>query len=213
MVRLEHVVARNVIALRQQIGATQAELAAKMRASGFTWQTNRVAQIETLRRPVSLLEVVGLARVFGVPVTQLLDGDDQIDLPSGGAMPLGGVRDALAGVLFAEVRDATPDELREHQAAAEELRKMAKQLDVPSNVLDGLAYRCFGQSFRAEREKRLGVVAGMSARSAQTKRGHVSRRLLAELQEWLGDPDQRARIIGEYEREVADALANIEGDD
>lgn len=184
--RLEHVIARNVSELRADRGATQPDLAARMHASGFAWSTNRVTQIETLRRPVSLLEVVGLAHVFFVPVSRLLAGDDEITLPSGDTMPLAVVRDALAGVDRGEIRELTAEESAQWQASGDDLRKMAAKLGVSPSDFETLAYRVFKQSFRAEREARLGDVSGLSKRSAQTKRGHVSRNLLAEIREHLG---------------------------
>lgn len=186
MARLEHVIARNVAELREEHGATQSELAAKMRANGFNWQTNRVAQLETLRRPVSLLEVVGLSYVFGVDVGRLLAGGEDVDLPDGSTLPLERVRNALAGKGPAfTIREATPEELQEHKTSVDDLRKIAKRLSVPPNVVDAAAYRVFGQSLRAEREQRLGDVSGLSAGAAQTKRGHVTRGLVAALDEWL----------------------------
>lgn len=198
--RLEHVIARNVAELRTEHQATQPDLAEKMHAGGFGWSTNRVAQIETLRRPVSLLEVVGLARVFFVPVSRLLAGDDEITLPSGGTMPLAVVRDALAGVARVEVRDVTPEESAAYRADGEDVRKMAAKLGLKHpSVLETLAYRVFGQSFRAEREARLGDVSGLSKRSAQTKRGHVSRALLAAVDDYLGEGQHRLDRLKELD--------------
>jgi len=166
-----------------------------MRANGFTWSTNRVAQIETLHRPVSLLEVVGLSAVFFVPVSRLLEGDDEIDLPSGDTWPLSFVRDALAGPVNGvgpvEIHDATKEELEDYRVSSEDLRKMAGKLGVRWQDLDALAYRVFGQSFHAEREARTGDVLGLTKRSAQTKRGHVSRALLADVEKYLGEGPER----------------------
>ena len=193
--RLEHVIARNIALLRTEHSATQPDLAGKMQANGFTWSTNRVAQIETLHRPVSLLEVVGLAAVFRVPVSRLLAGDDEINLPSGATWPLSVVRDALKGPVDGmgpvEIHDATKEELEDLRSSGEDLRKMAGKLGVRWQDLDALAYRVFGQSFHAEREARTGDVSGLSKRSAQTKRGHVSRALLAAVNDYLGEGQQR----------------------
>lgn len=199
MTKLEHVIARNIAELREEKGATQADLAAKMRANGFAWQTNRAAQIETLRRPVSLLEVVGLARVFFVPVGRLLEGSDEVDMPDGSAMPLAEVRDALAGKGAVTVRDATPDEVAEHHDAAEDLAKLAKRVGVTPHVLDALAYRVFGQSLRAEREQRVGDVSDLPKRSAQTKRGHATRQILTLIEDYLG---QDRAVVAEIEEKV-----------
>lgn len=182
--RLEHVIARNVAHMRAEKGRTQAELATKMRANGFAWGTNRVTQIETLHRPVSLLEVVGLSRVFSVSVTDLLAGDDDVDMPDGSTMPLQRVRDALTGVSRATVRDVTDEEHEEYRLQSEDLRKVAARVHMAPEDLDAASYRIWGQSFWAERASREGDTSGMKKRSAQTKRGHVTRQLMTEVLEW-----------------------------
>ena len=195
--RLEHVMARNVAELRTEHGWTQAELAREMHDWGFTWATNRVAQLETLRRPVSLLEVIGLAMVFDLPVERLLAGDDKIALPDGREFFLAWVRKALT-----EGRPKTSYSIfsAQHHLAVEadyqELRKMASKLGLSTpEDLDALARTLFGQAFHTEREARLGDITGLSKRSAQTKRGHVSRELLAAVKEYLGDDAHRAETL------------------
>jgi hypothetical protein len=204
--RLEHVIARNVIELRAErrpawlpnsapgAGSTQTDLAEAMRRVGFRWQANRVAQIETLRRPVALLEVVGLSRAFGVPVSRLLSGEDEIDLPTGITVPLAAIRAALAG----EPVSSDDWQVAERRnAARDELRKVAKRLDLDWQDLSILSMAMWRRSFFAERESRLGDVSGMSKRSAQTKRGHVTRALLADIADFLGDDQQRMDILNE----------------
>lgn len=194
--RLEHVIARTVAEMRTDRGWTQAQLAFEMRARGFMWATNRVAQLETLRRPVSLLEVIALAMVFNVPVKRLLDGDDWIALPDGGQVSLFVLREALTGdvppLTRSVMSDASARDQEDHLVDFEDLRKMAAKLglDVPSD-LEAFAYRIFGLGFQNERARRLGDVSGLSKRSAQTKRGHVSRALLAEIADYLGEGQQR----------------------
>jgi transcriptional regulator with XRE-family HTH domain len=184
--RIEHVIARNVAELRAQQDATQHDLAERMRVAGFGWQSNRVAQIETLRRPVSLLEVVGLSRVFGVTVARLLAGDDEIELPSGKTMPLLAVRDALLTEPEA-LPDLTPDESERRSAGHDDLRKLAKSLDLDVNDLQVLSYRMWGWGFWYERARRLGDVSGLNKRSAQTKRGHITRQIIKDARMWLDE--------------------------
>lgn len=193
--RLEHVIARNLAELRAERSSTQTDVAEAMRRVGFRWQVNRVAQIETLRRPVALLEVVGLSRAFGVPVSRLLSGEDEIDLPTGTTVPLAAIRAALAG------EPVSPDEWQvaeRRNAARDELRKVAKRLDLDWKDLSALSFTMWGgRSFFAERESRLGDVSGLSKRSAQTKRGHVTRALLADIADFLGEGQQRMDILDE----------------
>lgn len=195
--RLEHVIARKVAELRTEHGWTQADLAREMRDWGFTWATNRVAQLETLRRPVSLLEVIGLAMVFDLPVEQLLAGDDKIALPDGREFPLAWLRKA---VIEGQPKTRFPIFSAQHymdgQADYQDLRKMAAKLGLSApEDLDALSRTVFGQPFHNEREARLGDITGLSKRSAQTKRGHVSRELLAAVKEYLGDDAHRTETL------------------
>ena len=194
--RLEHVIARNVTELRSEREWTQPELAGRMRWQGFQWQSNRVAQIETLRRPVSLLEVVGLSRVFVVSASRLLAGDDEINLPSGAAISLVEVRAALEGVpvtiSMAELNDLiVRGDAADDATARGDLRKVAKGLGLDERELQQLSWRMWGAPFHFEREKRLGSIEGLSKRSAQTKRGHVTRALIAEVEKYLGEGQER----------------------
>jgi transcriptional regulator with XRE-family HTH domain len=192
--RLEHVIARNVAERRTDRGWTQADLAREMHTWGFTWATNRVAQVETLRRPVSLLEVIGLAMVFDLPVQRLLDGDDQIALPDGREFPLAWLRKAvIEGQPKTRFSIFSPQYHLAVEAEYQDLRRMATKLGLSApEDLDALARTLFGQAFHSEREARLGDVSGLSKRSAQTKRGHVSRALLAEVDEYLGEGPERS---------------------
>jgi transcriptional regulator with XRE-family HTH domain len=198
--RLEHVIARNVAELRADRGMTQADLAKEMRHRGFTWSPNRAAQIETLYRTVSLLEVIGLTWVFRVQVKRLLAGNDEITLPDGSELPLAFLRDeALAGRTPTwESRRPTKQDYDEDRLHLEELRKLAAKVGLKAPVdLERIAHQVFGQGFVFEREDRLGDVKGLSKRSAQTKRGHVSRALLAELDDYLGEGEDRAAKLDE----------------
>lgn len=95
--RLEHVIARNMAEMRLERGWTQADLARRVSAFGLRWTPNRVTQLETLRRPVSLFEITALAWTFAVPLPRLLGGDDLVKLPAGGTVPLSRFRAAFAG--------------------------------------------------------------------------------------------------------------------
>jgi transcriptional regulator with XRE-family HTH domain len=196
--RLEHVIARNVAELRAEKDATQHDLAEMMRAHGFRWQSNRVAQIETLHRPVSLLEVVGLSRVFAVSVSRLLAGDDEIDLPSGTTMTLEAVRDGLSdqgrvGIFVrGEQRGVRTGESEREAAGRNDLRRLSASQNLDVDDFKALCHQLWGRSFWLERERRLGDVAGLSRRSAQTKRGHVTRAMLADISHYLGE-DQTSK--------------------
>ena len=135
--------------------------------------------------------------MFGVTVSMLLAGDDEIDLPSGITMPLADVRGALLTDHEAELVSAVREMAGRHATARDELRKVAKGLDLDVNDLEALAYRLWGRSFLYERERRLGGISGLSKRSAQTKRGHVTRALLADVKAYLGQGQQRVDRLNE----------------
>lgn len=205
--RLEHVIARNITELRDENGWTQAQLAEEMRSRGFTWATNRAAQIETLRRPVSLLEFVFLSLVFQVPVERLLrpadgregDSREMVTLPDGSTCRLVFLKQVLSG-------DTEPDHRQLLSAVArnptdsDDLRKMAAKLGLNHVELASVAQHIFRRSFQDERDTRLGDVSDLTKRSAQTKRGHVSRAMLAEIADYLGEGQQRADRLDEIRR-------------
>lgn len=185
MTKLESVIAVNVIDLREKAGKSQADLAAAMTSLGFAWSTNRVSQVETLRRPVSLIEAVGLAQVFGVRLSRLVAGSGRVGLPDG-SMPLKHVREAVSGEdpgVWIAAKDQ--HELAAAHTNLDELRKLAAKLGISQKELDEQSRDLFGQPFWDERDERTGDTTGMSPRSAQTKRGHASRAMLAEIREHL----------------------------
>lgn len=180
-VKLEHVIARNLAELRTEVRMTQSEVAQRMRSAGLgNWQQNRVTQIETLRRPVTFLEVLVLALVFEVPLARFFCGEDDVELPDGHAVPLQVLRQIAEGTVPERawpVREAAP--------ATDELRRIAQRLEIPVGALDWLAAQIYGAAFIEEREKRLGDTSGLSQRSAQTKRGNVTRGLVAEMKGYI----------------------------
>src|SRR5450759_1906816 len=138
-----------------------------------------------------MLEAIGLAMVFALTVEQLLAGDDKIALPAARYFTLVFLPEALANGQ-PKTRFFTAQDYLEGEADYQELRKMATKLGLSSpEDLDALARTLFGQAFHTEREARLGDVSGLSKRSAQTKRGHVSRALLADVEKYLGEGQER----------------------
>jgi transcriptional regulator with XRE-family HTH domain len=180
--KIEHLIARNVIDLRNDRGWTQSELASRMRGAGFSnWQQNRVTQIETMRRPVALLEVIVLSWVFGVPLARLFQGDGDVEFPDGESVPLG----RLQALVMGDVPSVRPVPWAHEGPATDELRKIAKQLDLPVHVVDWLATSVYKRPFIEEREVRLGDVSGLAKRSVQTKRGNVTRIMIGELSGYI----------------------------
>jgi transcriptional regulator with XRE-family HTH domain len=69
----EQVVARQVRLLRQGREWSQQEVADKMRAYGYEWSQATVTRLESASRPIRVNELVDLASLFRVPVTQFLE--------------------------------------------------------------------------------------------------------------------------------------------
>lgn len=207
-IRLEHVVALNMARLRVDRGWSQSDLAWRMRANGCDWTLNRVTQTETLRRPVTLQEVVSLAWVFEVPMAELVAGDNSAEFPDGRAVSLDDIRRAITGDTSTQTHSR---EHRERLFDRGEIRKMAKSLEVTPELLDWLARRLYGHSFVQERNERAGDLTGLPKRSAQTKRGHATRALVDEVRAYL-DREGRDHLAEAYRTRPDLSVIPGEGD-
>jgi len=184
--RLEHVVARNTAQLRRDRGWTQLDLAREMADVGLGWTPGRAQQVESLAGTLTLPEVLGLCWVLHVPIADLLDGDDQVGVPgSARTFPLHQFRDALTG--HGAIRQ--PDRRAENAAAVEEVRAKAAKLGLSTDVFIELCQQRFGHSFRTERDNRAGDLSRLPPQSAQIKRGHAARAVLADLREHIANCD------------------------
>jgi len=211
--RLEHVVARNTARLRDEHAWTQAEMARQMQLGGMRWTPNRVAQVETLRRPVTLLEMVALAWVFDVGAAELLAGDDDVDLEvDGRTAPLAEVRAALEGSVN-EYRNAravaassSPDpQMTTYWVRQEELRRLGRRVGLDGRALGWVAVQLYGRDLFDERDSRVGPPDGAAPQSLRSKRGHATRRLLAEVTDYVNGKGFDT-LMSQYEREHADGL-------
>lgn len=165
---------------------------------GVPWTPNRITQIETLRRSISLVEVAALAWVYEVPIDRLLAGDEDIEMPDEKTVvPLAQIRSALTG--DTSVQEGARAAADVHRSDFEELRKIAKSLDLEPGALDWFAREIFGRRFTEERDIRLGDVSDLPQRSAQSKRGHVSRALSAEIRTHL-DERGRNQVMKDYSK-------------
>lgn len=195
--RFDHLVARNVAELRRERGWTQPDLAWRMDAMGLGWTANRVTQLETLRRAVSPLEMIALSWVFGVPLVRLLSGDEDIVMPDGKTLvPAAHIRAALTGDTTVQQQARAEQRAR---ANIDEVRKIAKGLEIEPRMLDWLAHRLYNRPFTEERDARAGDLSHMPPRSARSKRGHVSRTLSAEIADYI-DRHGRDALVTQYRR-------------
>jgi transcriptional regulator with XRE-family HTH domain len=68
-------VSDNIRSKRLAMGLTQSDLAANMRLYGLEWTPNRVAQVETMRRRVRVIEAYGLCSILGMSLAELVSDD------------------------------------------------------------------------------------------------------------------------------------------
>jgi transcriptional regulator with XRE-family HTH domain len=94
------VLARNIRAARSRADLTQEELAARMRALGFSgWLYQTVGSVERGKRRVTAEEIHGLAWALEVTMPELMsptDGDREVELPGGQVLNVRSVQ-LLAG--------------------------------------------------------------------------------------------------------------------
>jgi hypothetical protein len=193
--RLEHVVARNAVRLRRNRGWTQLDLARAMSDVGMEWTPGRAQEVESYGGTLSLTEVLGLCWALGVPLADLLAGDEQVALPeTGREIGLSAFRDAI----FGRGAIRLPNPKAADAADVEEVRIKAADLAISPDVFIELCRQRFGRSFRAEREHRAGDLSALRPGSAQVKRGHAGRALLSDLRDHiagLGGPAQASLYV------------------
>lgn len=147
-----------------------------MRLLGYSqWTKATVAAVELGRRSIDREELHALALVLGTSVADLEDFD--FETPGGAVITRKMQSDAASGKGLAS--GAWVDAGRDWPDDAE--IKAAARLGMPPEKLRSLAVSLWGHSLSQERERRLGDVAGLSQRSAQARRGHITRQLLVEL--------------------------------
>ena len=176
-IELDHVVARNLREVADVKKLRQVDVAMYATAVGLHWTANTVAQVLTLRRGLSLLEVPLVAAALGVPVGRLLEGDDAIALPSGDTMPLEDIRDALTSK-----RAGKSPVTHAPLMSTEDERKLANRLGISVARLQTIAGQMFGRTVTEERDSRVGDLSALPKRVAQAKRGHAMREVASEIE-------------------------------
>lgn len=195
MDELDRVIAGNLRQLIAERGWRHVELASRLNANGFAWTANRVAQVTTDRRRLTLLELAALCATFAVPLSRFLDGDRDVPIPAGQPVPLAMVRESLtAGTVTASPTAVTVT--RYVYVPTDEEEAAVKRLGLPNvGELHRLAKRALGTtSVVEERDRRVGDPAGVSKRSLQAKRGHAMRAILTELRAYN---DTHPEIVGD----------------
>jgi transcriptional regulator with XRE-family HTH domain len=180
---LGQVVGLSLRMLRAERGITQEQAVALLRGVGLEWTRANVASLESGRRQdLTVTELVRLSMAFGVPLRRWLEASGLTYMVSlgGGALAL---NHGLAGLLDG----ASPHEparvplsVDPEPIYLEAELHAAERLGIPPERLQQLAAQLWGRRLVEEREHRL--EAGVSSPIPASKRGHVTRALLRELE-------------------------------
>lgn len=182
---------------REARGWLQEQLAHEMTGVGFSWQRSTVAAVERGHRRVAALELVAVAGVMGRSLTRFLGPDEgekgvmirgevwapaDVVVELGDTVPVHWTLAGIVGTIDGERPEWTQSggPRRLPVAESEADVKAARALGIEVAELRALAAQTWGRSLEREREARVDV-EGVSARTVQARRGHVTRRLLDEL--------------------------------
>ncbi len=136
----------------------QADVAHGMRRLGFSWAQSTVSAAESGRRHITVYELAGLCSVLHVGLPELLP-------------------ELAPTLLHGSPLDGEPcaasDEIERH--AARVLSRVPYRKSVTPEQVQSVASRLWGRRMRDERDLRLPDVG------RRGQRGHVTRRLLAEI--------------------------------
>jgi transcriptional regulator with XRE-family HTH domain len=193
------VVGGSIRRLREARHRTQDDVARAARSAGIRWNSSRVAALERGEKPIALSDllelkaVLDLAGVEGVTWSDLFDSDDVVSFPHGwvAAREIG---KALSGQpseldpnrvrLMMSIREKT-----QHFTGGEAERKAARRLGVDVRTVLDTSMALWQRSLTAERNARLQAALpdGGEPRTVQARRGHITRQLVAALEERLAE--------------------------
>ncbi|MGY1680711.1 helix-turn-helix domain-containing protein [Geodermatophilus sp. SYSU D01176] len=184
MDELDRLIAKRLGAFLENSGMRRQDLANAMNVMGFRWTANRVTQVVTGRRPLSLLELAGIC-AHGVPLSELLGEDGEIQLPDG-TVRVAELWPALSGEGTWAQRAARERGIAgtsvEGWIPNEAAIKAGKRLGIAPGLVDLWAHSLWGHSLADERDRRVGSTReGETPRALQARRGHVTRALIEEL--------------------------------
>ena len=169
---------------RLAVGHRQEDVADNMRLLGFpTWAKATVAGVELGRRGVTPDELYVLALIVEAPLMDLLDFD--FVTPDGHIFGGEMRRASLTGEGMTPDRTWFVDYVKDWPDEAE--RKASGRLGIAVDDLRRLALRTWGCSLSEERDRRLGDTSDVPRRTTQALRGHITRELIAELAQGVGN--------------------------
>jgi transcriptional regulator with XRE-family HTH domain len=200
------VIGRRIREIRERAGRSQDEVASAARRAGLDWTRAAVASLETGRRGLSAEELLLLPLTLRLldeedhTLAELLEGAPKVIRLSSGR-EVGGpfLRRLLEGEATATnvsgremargLHSADPEGIA-YMAAREAERHAAKQLEVTAEAVVGAAMNRWRRGLTEERERRVDEErAGrpLPLRSLQSIRGHVTRTLIEELRQSMGE--------------------------
>jgi helix-turn-helix protein len=190
--RLGEVIGQTLRRLRTARRQTQAEAAQHLQGHGLAWTRDHVAAIENGRRESIEPEAwTVLCTAYGIRIHELIPADDhtEIYLTPGVHITCKDYRAALKGGPLVPTFDG--DRAQEFLDAFagnpdETDRAVAERIGVSAEVVHGAAVDLWTRTLTAERDRRLGDVSALSARSRQAKRGAMTRALTQEIRNYIG---------------------------
>lgn len=178
-------IGNNVARIRAELGWSQRDLAAALAANGPGWTRQTVGMLEVRGvRAERLQDLVQLCETLQVPLSDLLEGDTQVDFRHGRSVGLAWLRRTLDGQ-YAE-RPSTETEQQLASGIGEDDRdetaRMAKAFGVTVDVLQGATRELSGQDSPTRlRDFLAQLEPSMSRNEARARRGHATRRMKREL--------------------------------
>ena len=71
----KNLISKRLIALRKEHYLSQRDLSSKLQLAGYDMDKNVITRIETNKRYVTDIEILALARIFGVTCDYLIEGE------------------------------------------------------------------------------------------------------------------------------------------
>lgn len=197
---LNQLVAQNLERIRKERGWSQDEVASRGWRVGLPWSRSTITALEGARRTLTVSELVLLALTLDTSVAELLAGRGNALLGDDTELSLSDVRALLSGNkegadIRRRIHKARQAKYKRPMLAVngEAEQKAARNLGVTSQAIADAAYDLWSQSLTEERDARLEEEGSHlhSQRSLQALRGHITRRLVREIESLItSNPDQ-----------------------
>jgi transcriptional regulator with XRE-family HTH domain len=217
---LYQVIGSNLRRLRATKDWSQDQLANVARQVGLDWSRSSVAAVEAGKKTLDFTEVLLLAVAVDVGIKELLSGGGTVAIGGTSDLALRDIRSSLASAepphkalmnmrrrllrargiyvgrdvgIIMEKDQAETLVWIQRVSKGEAEQKAARKLNVPVEVLSECALEIWGRSLTQERDRRISNerTEDPASRSLQASRGHVTRQLLGELADIIGDYNQR----------------------